>query len=195
MRAIITGSKGFIGDEQKALTEELKRTERLTWEYNQTDPTDTARQKELLKQILGTYNDNLYIRQGIHFDFGFNTHFLGGAFVNYNVTILDTSPVRIGSGCLIAPHVVISCASHPIDARQRSQGIEISRPIEIGSNVWIGAHATIMGGVRIGDNSVIGAGAVVNKDIPANVVAAGVPARIIRPVSDKDRIPQSEIMF
>lgn len=195
MMRVVTDMAGFIGDESKVLVERLKESEALVWQYNQTSPTDTERQRELLKQILGTYNEGVFIRHGVHFDFGFNTHFLGAAYLNYNVTILDTSPVMIGDGCLIAPHVVLSCASHPVDPQQRRQGIEISRPITIRRNVWIGAHATVCGGVTVGDNSVIGAGAVVLHDIPANSVAAGVPARVIRPITDKDRLAPEQIMF
>lgn len=192
---VVTSSQGFIGDESKILVERLQESEALVWEYNQTSPADRKRQSELLKQILGTYNEAVYIRHGIHFDFGFNTHFLGAAYLNYNVTILDTSPVTIGKGCLIAPHVVLSCASHPIDPEQRSQKIEISRPITLGDNVWIGAHATICGGVTVGRNSVIGAGAVVIKDVPENCVVAGVPARVLRPITEQDRISPEKILF
>lgn len=192
---IVTGREGFIGDESKVLVERLKQSEALVWQYNQTSPADIGCQRALLRQILGTYNEGVFIRHGVHFDFGFNTHFLGAAYLNYNVTILDTSPVTIGDGCLIAPHVVLSCASHPVDPRQRSEGIEISRPITIGRNVWIGAHATVCGGVTVGDNSVIGAGAVVLHDIPANSVVAGVPARVIRPISENDRLAPEQIMF
>lgn len=192
---IVTGREGFIGDESKVLVERLKQSEALVWQYNQTSPADIGCQRALLRQILGTYNEGVFIRHGVHFDFGFNTHFLGAAYLNYNVTILDTSPVIIGDGCLIAPHVVLSCASHPVDPRQRSEGIEISRPITIGRNVWIGAHATVCGGVTVGDNTVIGAGAVVLHDIPANSVVAGVPARVIRPISENDRLAPEQIMF
>lgn len=195
MMSIVTGTAGFIGDESKVLVERLKQSEALVWQYNQTSPTDTGRQRALLRQILGTYNEGVFIRHGVHFDFGFNTHFLGAAYLNYNVTILDTSPVTIGDGCLIAPHVVLSCASHPVDPYQRRQGIEISKPITIGRNVWIGAHATICGGVTVGDNTVIGAGAVVLKDMPANSVVAGVPARVIRPIAENDRLSPEQIQF
>ncbi len=192
---LVKGQDGFVGNAMKIPQDMQRGVEALVWDYNQTRPTDTTRRRELLRKILGTYNDNVVIQSGIHFDFGFNTHFLGMAYVNYNVTILDTSPVVLGEGCFIAPGVTISCASHPVDAGQRLQGIEISKPITIGRGVWIGANATICGGVRIGDHSVIGAGAVVLKDVPSDSVAVGVPARVVRKIGAEDRIPEDKIQF
>lgn len=192
---LVKGKEGFIGDARKIPQDMQTEVEALVWDYNQTRPTDTKKQRELLKKILGTYNDKVFIKHGIHFDFGFNTHFLGMAFINYNVTILDTSPVVIGDRCFIAPGVTISCASHPIYSDQRAQGMEISRPITIGEGVWIGANATICGGVCIGDRAVIGAGAVVVKDVPANSVVVGVPARVSRKITEADIIPQNKIQF
>ena len=97
--------------------------------------------------------------------------------------------------CFIAPGVILTCAGHPVDAKQRNQGIETSKPITIGNSVWIGAHATVCGGVTIGDHAVIGAGAVVLHDVPANTIVAGVPAKVIRKITDKDIIPQDKINF
>lgn len=192
---LVRGKEGFIGDARKIPQHMQTEVEALVWDYNQTRPTDTKKQRELLKKILGTYNDKVFIKHGIHFDFGFNTHFLGMAFINYNVTILDTSPVLVGDRCFIAPGVTISCASHPIYSDQRAQGMEISQPITIGEGVWIGANATICGGVCIGDRAVIGAGAVVVKDVPANSVVVGVPARVARKITEADIIPKNKIQF
>lgn len=192
---IVTGTNGFIGNARNIPSDKQREAEALVWEYNQTRPTEIEKQRELLKKILGTYNDKVFIQHGIHFDFGFNTHLLGMAYINFNVTILDTSPVTIGDRCFIAPGVVISCAAHPVNFEQRGLGMEISKPITIGEGVWIGAHATVCGGVHIGDHSVIGAGAVVLKDVPADCVVAGVPAHVIRKITAKDMIPQDEIQF
>lgn len=193
---LVRGKDGFTGSAMNIPQDEQTEVEALVWDYNQTRPTDYERQRELLKKILGTYNDQVIIKPGIHFDFGFNTRFLGMAFVNFNVTILDTSPVTIGKGCFIAPGVVISCASHPIAHEQRAiDDIEISESITIGEYVWIGAGAIICGGAHIDDHAVIGAGAVVLKGIPANTVVAGVPARVIRKITDKDKILQDKIQF
>lgn len=192
---LVTGMKGYIGDVTKIPFDRVQHGRDLVWEYNRTRPSDTRRQQELLRQILGTYNEKVIIQPGIAFDYGFNTHFRGSAFLNFGVTILDTSPVIIGDHCFIAPQVTLSCASHPIDAEQRAEGIELSQPIIIGDDVWIGANATICGGVHVGDGVVIGAGAVVLHDIPSHTVVAGVPARKIRDITPDARIPEQNIEF
>ena len=191
---LVTSKEGFIGHAMNIPHDRQDKTHELVLEYNQTSPADTNRE-ELLKQILGTYNERVVIQNGVHFDFGFNTHFLGMAYVNFGVTFLDTSPITIGDMCFIAPGVILTCAGHPVVAEQRDQGIETSKPITIGNSVWIGAHATICGGVTIGNHAVIGAGAVVLHDVPENTIVAGVPAKEIRPITDKDIIPTDEILF
>ena len=115
--------------------------------------------------------------------------------INYNCVILDTSPVDIGANVFIAPGVCVACAGHAIDPEQRAGGVGTSKPINIGNDVWIGANSVICGGVTIGDGSVIGAGSVVNRDIPAGVVAAGNPCRVIREITEKDRISPEKILI
>lgn len=193
--ALVRSNRAYIGYDRHIPKPDIERGRRLSWEYNHTPPDDHERQRELLKQLLGTYNDEVVIQPEVHFDFGFNTHFLGMAYLNFGVTILDTSPVIIGSHCFIAPGVIISCPSHPVDAAQRNEGVEFSGPIEIGESVWIGAGAIICGGVKIGARSVIGAGAVVLKDVPSDSVAVGVPARVVRKVTENDRVDPSLIQF
>ena len=149
----------------------------------------------ILKELFGTYNNSVNIEPSFHCDYGLNIHFHGFALLNYNCVILDTSPVNIGNGVFIAPGVCIACSGHAIDPIQRSQGIGTSAPITVEDNVWIGANTTVCGGVTIGSNSVVGAGSVVNHDIPSGVVAAGVPCKVIRKISDKDKIDSSEILF
>ena len=192
---LVTSKEGFIGNAMNIPHDRQNKTHELVVAYNQTSPTDTKRREDLLKQILGTYNERVVIQNGVHFDFGFNTHFLGMAYVNFGVTFLDTSPITIGDMCFIAPGVILTCAGHPVVAEQRNLGLETSKPITIGNSVWIGAYATICGGVKIGDHAVIGAGAVVLHDVPENTIVAGVPAKEIRKITDKDIIPSDEILF
>ena len=192
---LVRSKDGFIGHAMNIPHDRKNKTHELVLEYNQTSPADTKRREDLLKQILGTYNEKVVIQHGVHFDFGFNTHFLGMAYVNFGVTFLDTSPITIGDMCFIAPGVILTSAGHPVVAEQRDQGIETSKPITIGNSVWIGAHATICGGVTIGDHAVIGAGAVVLHDVPENTIVAGVPANKISQITDKDIIPSDQILF
>ena len=192
---LVTSKDGFIGQAMNIPHDRQNKTHELVLAYNQTSPADINRREELLKQILGTYNERVVIQHGVHFDFGFNTHFLGMAYVTFGVTFLDTSPITIGDMCFIAPGVILTRAGHPVVAEQRDQGIETSKPITIGNSVWIGAHATICGGVTIGDHAVIGAGAVVLHDVPENTIVAGVPAKEIRKITNKDIIPSDEILF
>ena len=192
---LVRSKDGFIGNAMNFPHERQNKAHELVVAYNQTSPADTKRRQDLLKQILGTYNEKVVIQHGVHFDFGFNTHFLGMAYVNFGVTFLDTSPITIGDMCFIAPRVILTCAGHPVVAEQRNLGLETSKPITIGNSVWIGAHATICGGVTIGNHAVIGAGAVALHDVPENTLVAGVPAREIRKITDKDIIPSDEILF
>ena len=100
----------------------------------------------------------------------------------------DTSPINVGKGTFIAPGCVLACAGHAVHPEQRTEGIQTSAPITLGNNVWLGANVTVCGGVTIGDGSVIGAGSVVTRDVPAGVIAAGVPCRVLRPIDEHDRM-------
>ncbi|XIF20081.1 MAG: sugar O-acetyltransferase [Acetilactobacillus jinshanensis] len=144
----------------------------LCWSYNRCDPLDHKDRRRILDQIFGK-GAHVGVNPPFHCDYGFNIHLKGGRSLTYGDVILDTSPVTIGAGAMIAPHVCMACAGHPINYLQRRQGIMTSAPITIGSQVWIGANVFIEGGVTIGDHSVIGAGSTVTKDIPADVVAFG----------------------
>lgn len=149
---------------------------------------DYERRAEILKDLFGTYHPLAFPGANFRCDYGFNIHFHGLAVINYNVVMLDTSPIHIGEGAFIAPGVCLACSGHSIDPEQRVHGIGTSAPITLEKNVWIGANATVCGGVTIGEGSVIGAGSVVIKDIPAGVVAAGNPCRVIRKITEADKL-------
>lgn len=180
---------------QKFPKDENQKAQQLCWEYNKTSPNEHAKRQAILKELLGTYSPMVGIETDFHCDYGFNIHFHGFAVINYNCVILDTSPVNIGAGAFIAPGVCLACSGHAIDAMQRSQGIGTSAPITLEDNVWIGANSTVCGGVTIGADTVIGAGSVVTHDIPAGVVAAGVPCKVIRKITEKDKIASDKILF
>lgn len=123
-----------------------------------------------------------------HCDYGFNIHLKGLAVINYNCTILDTSPVYLGKNIFIGPNVCISCIDHAIDPVERAKSVTISKTIQIEDDVWIGANSVITEGVHIGAGTVIGAGSIVTKDIPAGVVVSGNPCRVIREIAEDDKI-------
>jgi maltose O-acetyltransferase len=132
---LVRSKDGFIGNAMNIPHDRQNKTHELVVAYNQTSPADTKRGQDLLKQILGTYNERVVIQHGVHFDFGLNTHLLGMTYVNFGVTFLDTSPITIGDMCFIAPGVILTCAGLPVVAEQKDQGIETSKPITIGNSV------------------------------------------------------------
>lgn|SRR5574344_1186849 len=165
------------------------KAKQLCYEFNNTKPDEKEKSMQIIKELFGTCNCDIAIEKTFRCDYGFNIHLKGFALINYNCTILDTSPVNIGSGVFIAPNVCLTCINHAIVPEQRVyEGIEVSKPINIEDNVWIGANCTVCGGVTIGEGSVIGAGSVVCKDIPSGVVAVGNPCKVLRKITEKDRL-------
>ena len=192
---ILRSPQGYMGQNRNLPPELKAKAQRLCWEYNRSAPDQRETRRAILTQLLGTCHPLTFIEPAFRCDYGFNIHTYGLAVINYNCVILDTSPVHIGAGAFIAPGVCLSCAGHSVDPSQRSQGISTSKPICLEEDVWIGTNAVVCGGVTIGRGSVIGAGSVVTHDIPAGVVAAGVPCRPIRPVTEQDKIPQEQLAF
>lgn len=141
-----------------------------------TDEERTA----IAKQLLGKTGENVTLTQGFYCDYGENIEVGENFYCNYGVCILDVCKVKIGDNCLIAPQVGIYTAAHPIDRAQRTSGLEYGKPITIGNDCWIGGHATINPGVTLGDNVIVGSGAVVTKSFPSNCIIAGNPAKIIK---------------
>lgn len=185
---IMKSQNGYCSNHTDMPTHLQDNAKSLCWEYNKTAPWEKEKRSEILQKLFGTCHPLTFIEPSFRCDYGFNIHTHGLTVINYNCVILDTSPVSIGANAFIAPGVCIACAGHSIDPVQRSMGVGTSAPITIEDNVWIGANATICGGVIIGEGSVIGAGSVVTKDIPAGVVAAGNPCRVLRPISEKDKL-------
>ena len=195
IRDIIQKNQGYNGNNLNVPKLLKAAAQKLCWEYNQTMPDEGEKRSEILHQLLGKCSELTFIEPAFHCDYGFNIFTHGLVVINYNCTILDTSPVHIGENAFIAPGVCIACAGHSIDPVQRAEGISTSKPITIEKDVWIGANAVICGGVTIGEGSVIGAGSVVTKNIPPRVVAAGNPCKVIREVRKEDKIPAEELAF
>lgn len=173
------------------IVEARTRCADLCFEFNQCRPSDIKRQKELLTEILGQVGENPVITAPFYCDYGFNISIGKNFYTNHNVTILDGAKVIFGDNVFIAPNCVFSTAGHAIDSEQRNQGLEIAQPITVGDSVWIGANVSVLPGVTIGSNTIIGAGSVVTKDIPEGVIAVGNPCKVVRKVTaaDKEKYP------
>lgn len=157
------------------------------YRYNQLNPNDHEKQQEMLRDLLGKMGKEVTFVPPFWCDYGYNIEVGDYFYANHNLIIQDGAGITFGDYVFIAPNVTFTTAEHAIDPEMRKDGIEIAKPIKIGNNVWIGAGATILAGVTIGDNSVIAAGSVVTKSIPANVVAAGVPCKVLRKINETDK--------
>ena len=139
-----------------------------------------GQRQKLAKKLLGKTGETVVLGPGFCCDYGKNIEVGENFYCNYGVCILDVCKVKIGDNCLIAPQVGIYTACHPIDRETRINGLELGKPITIGNDCWIGGHAVINPGVTLGDNVIVGSGAVVTKSFPSNVIIAGNPAKIIK---------------
>lgn len=159
----------------------------LCYEFNQLRPSQRKEQSAILKKIFAHVGENVAVNAPFWCDYGYNTTVGDYFFANHNCQILDGGKVTFGNHVFIAPNCLFTTAEHALDVKQRNAGLEVALPIIVGNNVWIGAGCTILGGVTIGDNTVIGAGSVVTKDIPPNVIAVGVPCRVLRGITEEDK--------
>ena len=162
------------------LVKDRQQARILTRLYNQTIETDDYTKTEILRKLLGSTGENVYIEPSFKCDYGYNIHLGENFYANFDCIMLDVCEIKIGKNAMLAPNVQIYTAYHPIDPKLRISGIEYGSPVTIGDNVWIGGGAIINPGVNIGDNVVIGSGSVVTKDIPSNCVAVGNPCKIIK---------------
>ncbi|MGN0251240.1 MAG: sugar O-acetyltransferase [Oliverpabstia sp.] len=171
----------------EGVLEEMKRTRKLLGEFNTADPCDFDKQAAIAGLLIPHSDGPISITQPFYCDYGIHIYVGKNFLANYNCTILDVGRVDIGDNVLFGPSVSVYTAGHPIHPEARNTGYEYGISVKIGNNVWVGGNTVITPGVTIGDNVVIGAGSVVTKDIPANVVAAGNPCRVIRQVTEEDK--------
>lgn len=169
------------------LLEERARAKDLCLDYNLTRSSQKEDRLRLLRALLAVCHEDTVIEPPFYVDYGYNIRVGKGFYANHNLIILDCAPVIFGDHVFIGPNCNFSTAGHPFDVAQRNAGLEYAKPITVGSNVWIGMGVQILPGVTIGDNAVIGAGSVVTKDIPAGMLAVGVPCRPIRQIAEKPR--------
>ncbi len=168
-----------VMDQQVQCRKILQRLNTINrWEFDEI----TA----ILSKLFGT-SDNPFVNPPFYCDYGSNIHVGKGFFANYNCCIIDVARVTIGDNCMLAPNVAIYTAGHPVHPTTRNSGFEYGVEVTVGDNVWIGGNTVILPGVHIGNNTVIGAGSVVTRDVPGFVIAAGNPCRVIREITEEDR--------
>ena len=172
----------YLPNGDEIMNEQLACLDKLC-DFNQTRPTQLSLRAKLLKEMFAEIGEDCYIEP----PFRANVHFGKNVYANFNLTMVDDTHIYVGDYTMFGPNVTVATAGHPILPELRELGYQYNASVRIGKNCWIGAGALILPGVTIGDNSVIGAGSVVNKDIPANVVAVGNPCRVLREIGEKDR--------
>lgn len=177
----------YLPDDDEIMQEQLLCLDRL-YDFNMTRPTELSKREKMLKEMFAEIGKDCYIEPPLHSNWGGkHCHFGDCVYANFNLTLVDDTHIYIGSNTMIGPNVTIATAGHPILPELREQAYQFNAPVHIGKNCWLGAGVIVLPGITIGDNSVIGAGSVVTKDIPENVVAVGNPCRILREIGEKDR--------
>ncbi len=176
----------YLSDDSDLLLEQAEYLE-LLYDYNQTRPKETEKREKILKALLAEVGEGCYIEPPLHANWGCHTHLGNAVYANFNLTLVDDADIYIGDNVMLAPNVIIATAGHPIEPNLRRKAAQFNMPVRIENNVWIGAGAILLPGVTIGENSVIGAGSVVTKDIPKNAVAYGNPCRVVREINAHDR--------
>ena len=157
-----------------------RRAFELQTRFGEVYRLDADAAQDVLRELLGGLGDDAHVKPPIFVDYGSHLSIGARTFANFNLTALDVAPITIGEDCQIGPNVQLLTPTHPVEPQPRRDRLEAAKPIVIGKNVWLGSGCIVLAGVTIGDNSVIGAGAVVTKDIPANVMAVGNPARVVK---------------
>lgn len=158
------------------------------YDFNATRPLEGEKRANMLKDMFAEIGENCYIEPPLHANWGGkHVHLGNNVYANFNLTLVDDVDIYIGNDCLFGPNTVIATAGHPIDPELRARVTQYNAEVHIGNNVWLGAGVIVMPGVTIGDNSVIGAGSIVTKDIPSNVVAFGNPCKVFREIGERDK--------
>lgn len=177
----------YLPMDETVFAEQLKCLEKL-YDFNATRPHELEKRTAMLKEMFAEIGENCYIEPPLHTNFGGkHVHFGKNVYGNFNLTLVDDTHIYVGDYTMFGPNVVIATAGHPILPELREQGFQYNAQVHIGKNCWLGAGVIVLPGVTIGDNVVIGAGSVVTKDLPSNVVAVGNPCKVLREVNDRDK--------
>ena len=184
--------KQHNGEIYQPMDEEITRQQMIYLDnlrlYNEIPHVQMDRREAMLRQMFAEVGEGCCIESPFYANFGgHHVHLGNNVYTNFNLTLVDDTHIYIGDCTMIGPNVTIATAGHPIEPGLRSRGLQYNMPVRIGKNCWLGAGVIVMPGVTIGDNTVIGAGSIVTRDIPANVVAVGNPCRVMRPVGERDR--------
>ena len=178
--------KMLAGEIYSAYDEELVRdrikARKAVREFNDVSEDEFEKREDMIKNIFGKTGKNIYVESYFKCDYGYNISVGDNLYANFDCVFLDVCPIEIGDNCFLAPGVHIYTATHPLDADERTSGVEFGKPVKIGDNVWIGGRSVINPGVTIGNNVVVASGSVVVKDIPDNVLVGGCPAKIIKKI-------------
>lgn len=181
-----TGELYLPNDE--TIAAEQQQCLELLYDFNQTRPSETQKRAELMKKMFAEVGEGCYIEPPFHANWAGKFVRLGKfVYFNFNATLVDDTHIDIGDYTMFGPNVTITTAGHPILPELREKVYQYNMPVHIGRNCWLGAGVTVLPGVSIGDNTVIGAGSIVTKDIPANVVAIGTPCHVLREITEHDR--------
>lgn len=177
----------YLPFDDSVFQEQLDCLEKL-YDFNATRPHDLEKREALLKEMFASLGEGCYIEPPLYTNWGGkHVHFGKKVYANFNLTLVDDTHIYVGDYTLIGPNVTIATAGHPVLPELREEGYQYNAPVSIGKNCWIGANVVIVPGVTVGDNTVIGAGSVVTRDIPSNVVAVGNPCRVMREINEHDK--------
>jgi maltose O-acetyltransferase len=177
----------YVADDPD-LAADHARAQRILDRYNATGHDEQAERDGLLRELLGSVGEGVVVKPAFRCDYGTYVSIGDGSFLNYDCVMLDIAPIAIGARCWLASCVQLLAATHPIDPIPRRDGWEYGAPITLADNVWLGGGVIVCPGVTIGEHTVVGAGAVVTRDLPAGVVAYGNPARVAREIGERDRV-------
>ncbi len=185
---MLHGGGLYRSDEAALLNEQTACLERL-YDFNATRPSEGEKREALLKEMFAELGENCYIEPPLRSNWGGrHVHFGKNVYANFNLTLVDDTHIYVGDYTMIGPNVTLATAGHPILPALREEVYQFNLPVRIGRNCWLGAGVIVLPGITIGDNTVVGAGSVVTRDLPSGVVAAGNPCRVLREIGERDRL-------
>lgn len=185
---MLHGGGLYRSDEAALLNEQTACLERL-YDFNATRPSEGEKREALLKEMFAELGENCYIEPPLRSNWGGrHVHFGKNVYANFNLTLVDDTHIYVGDYTMIGPNVTLATAGHPILPALREEVYQFNLPVRIGRNCWLGAGVIVLPGITIGDNTVVGAGSVVTRDLPSGVVAAGNPCRVLREIGGRDRL-------